>query len=309
MKNKNNILIALFCLFVILVLLIDPAKYSSSCLNGILIFGKKVLPALFPFLFLTKLLGETKVVEGVSKNVEKITQKIWRINGNGAYIFLMSIFCGYPIGAKLASDFYENKIISQDEVKRVSSFASTSGPLFIIGVVGIGMLSSFKIGIIIFVSHILGAIINGILFSLKQKKQSSKTAFALSSPSKNLLSDCMYNAVISVLLVGGFIAFFTVLIDIFLSVPMLSKFKYNYVLSGIIEITRGVLDLSLGGLCPKAICTFSTFLISFGGICIHAQSMAFLSKCNVKYFGFFIQKLLHAIISCLIAFVLSCFLL
>ena len=305
MKKQNSILIAVFCLFLILILLCNPAKYSQSCLNGFLIFGKKVLPALFPFLFLTKLIGETKIVEGASKKVEKITQKIWKTNGNSAYIFLMSTLCGYPLGAKLTSDFYENKILSQKEAQTVSSFTSTSGPIFIIGVVGIGMFSSFKIGLVIFISHILGAILNGIVFSKKTKKENTSDVFSLNSPSKNMLSDCMYNSIVSVLLVGGFIAFFTVIIDVFLSIPFLASSKISYVFSGLIEITRGCLDLSKSLISKKAICTLATFLISFGGVCIHTQSMAFLSKCKINYRTFLFQKVCHATISTIICIFIS----
>jgi nucleoside recognition membrane protein YjiH len=76
----------------------------------------------------------------------------------------MSVLSGYPVGAKLTADFYEKGLITKGQACRITTFTSTSGPLFIVGTVGIGMFHSAKLGIIILLSHFIGAILNGLIY-------------------------------------------------------------------------------------------------------------------------------------------------
>ena len=73
-------------------------------------------------------------------------------------------FVGYPIGAKIACDFRKNNICSKEECERLLSFTNNSGPLFIIGTVGILMFRNTTIGILLFITHILACISVGIIF-------------------------------------------------------------------------------------------------------------------------------------------------
>ena len=72
---------------------------------------------------------------------------VFGINGNGASAFILGVLCGYPIGAKTAVDLYKNSYISKKEAENLICFSNNSGPLFIIGALGIGMLSSKSAGI------------------------------------------------------------------------------------------------------------------------------------------------------------------
>ena len=57
----------------------------------------------------------------------------------GAFALAMGITSGYPVGAKVAKDLYNNKLCTKIEAERLLSFTNSSGPLFIIGTVGISM--------------------------------------------------------------------------------------------------------------------------------------------------------------------------
>ena len=85
----------------------------------------------------------------------------------------MSIISGYPIGAKLTSEFYSLGLITKKDAQKILSFSSTSGPLFVIGSVGVGFFSSAKIGFILFSSHIISIIINGVIFGHINLKQNN----------------------------------------------------------------------------------------------------------------------------------------
>jgi len=303
MKIKK-ILISIMCVFLICLLVLNPQKYSTSCLNGFLLFGKNVLPCLFPFFFLTKLLGETGILSGFSKKTTKLTQKLFRTSGNSSYIFIMSILSGYPVGAKLTADFYENGLIEKNEAFKISTFTSTSGPIFVIGTVGTVFLKNYTLALTIFASHITGAIINGIFYRRYKKNEIKSHSLNTKTPGKFMLSECMYSAISSILMVGGFIAFFTVFIDAILSISFLNLPALKITIASLVEVTRGCFELSKAPISNLLKGTLACFFISFGGFSIHAQAFAFLSKCEIPYFKFFIQKLTHAILSSIICFVL-----
>lgn len=60
---------------------------------------------------------------------------IFNVPGIGAYAFIMGIISGYPVGAKIVTEFRKNGECSKVEAERLLSFTNNSGPLFIIGTV------------------------------------------------------------------------------------------------------------------------------------------------------------------------------
>ncbi len=69
--------------------------------------------------------------------------------GIGAYAFIMGIISGYPVGAKIVTEFRKNGNCSRAEAERLLAFTNNSGPLFIIGTVGVSMFGNTLIRIII----------------------------------------------------------------------------------------------------------------------------------------------------------------
>ena len=72
-------------------------------------------------------------------------------------------------GAKIACDFREKNILSKEECERLLSFTNNSGPLFIIGTIGINLFGNTVIGILLFITHILSCITVGIIFRFWKK--------------------------------------------------------------------------------------------------------------------------------------------
>ena len=78
----------------------------------------------------------------------------------------------------------------------------------------------------------------------------------------------------------------------------------NSILSGIIEVTTGLNLLSKTGISFKLSAIISSFLISFGGLSIHAQAYCYLKTFQLKYRHFLQQKITHAIISASVTFLI-----
>ena len=317
-KNFTQYLIIFIIFCIILAITISPQVYMKSTFNGIMIWANVVLPSLLPFFFFTKILSNMQGLYRISNIFKTPMQKLYTCPPCASYITLMSFISGYPVGAKLTSEFYKNNIITKSEAHRIISFCSTSGPLFIIGSVGTGLYLNQTLGLIIFFSHIFSSLLNGLIYR-KYKLEKNQNKFVLPQKSNNnILNDSMYNTISSVMIVGGFIAISFVVIDILNNLNLLYPINttLNYILSpidsnlgscvvnGILEITRGCVNLSKMGISSYALCIISTGLISFGGISVHLQSLVFLSECDIKYRYFLLTKITHAILSMCICAIL-----
>ena len=297
-------------------MLISPKLSIDACLNGIVVWGNTLVPSLFPFFFITKLLSEFGILNKIGKFLSPITQKLYNVPGEGGYIYVMGIISGYPVSSKITSDLYKTKVISRGQACRIVAFTSTSGPLFIIGSVGIGMFFSYKAGIIILVSHILGATLNGLIYrNYMTDEIFEKSNTTNIKHSDNILEDSMISSIKSVLIVGGYVCFFFMVITIInycglfnpinLVVSKLFNVPYSNISSitnGIIEMTKGCFDLSLTTTSIKTMTILGTSLISFGGLSIFLQALTFLKNFNISTKYFLCVKLTQCLISTIIAY-------
>lgn len=318
--NVGQLLLGLAIILIILMLVLNPKKYINSCYNGLSIWVKNVLPSLFPFLICTKILTEINFFDGFTKRLEKPTMKIFKAPKIASYVFLISIISGYPVGAKVISDLYKQNVISEKTANKLTTFCSTSGPLFIIGTVGTSLFCSPLIGYIMLLSHITASILNGIIYRNKYVDlYSNDFNKEINKNYNKIISNCMTNSILSILVVGGFITIFYIIIDILIDIKVisflssgldfiLSPFNLKIgesVFSGLIEVTRGCISLSNLNVSNLAKCVLGTGLISFGGFSIHFQALAFLSECNINTKFYFKQKITHTILSMIIAFIIG----
>ncbi|MCU9810461.1 hypothetical protein [Paraclostridium sp. AKS81] len=109
--------------------------------------------------------------------INPVTKKLFNVSGKSSLVFAISTVSGYPVGAKLASELRQNNEISKFEAQRLVSFCSTSGPLFIVGAVSIGMFNNPSLGYLMLLCHYLGSLTVGILFKNYGKESVSNDNF------------------------------------------------------------------------------------------------------------------------------------
>lgn len=170
--QENVLIVAIF--LVMFCILSNSALYAKSVTNGIKLFFVSVLPGLLPFMFLCKIITNLNF-EKFSKIADKPMQKLFGIGGDCFYAFFMSLVSGYPIGSKITADLFIQGKISQKDSFLCSVLSSTSGLIFIIGSVGTGMLNNPKLGIIIYVSNVLSAVVSAILINMFAKIKQRNT--------------------------------------------------------------------------------------------------------------------------------------
>ncbi len=313
-SGKKNAIISIVIIIIIAMIVIKPNLCINSIYSGLAVWAKSVLPSLFPFMFFTKLLTNYGFISKITAKSYKATKLLFNAPKISSYIFLMSIISGYPVGAKLISEYHKMGYISTKQANKLSTFCSTSGPLFIIGSVGTAMFGNVKIGYIMLISHILGAVFNGILFR-KFFIDKTETNFKNDTETQNSLQNSMKDSILSVLLVGGFIAVAFLVIDLLNETGILSPI--NYILNklfgmfglegvgfaftnGLLEVSKGCLTISSLDISLTAKAVIGSFLIGFGGISILLQAITFLTGANVNLKFYTIQKITHGIFSAII---------
>ena len=341
-KNKTkNLLKGLFSPFIIIIIIViiilNPKNIVKAAITGVDIWFYTVLPALLPFFILSEITIKLGIVNFIGSLLSPIMRPLFNVPGEGAFVFAMSITSGYPVGAKLISNLRLENKISSTEAQRLASFCSTSGPLFMIGAVAVGMFNSESLGLLIIVSHYIGAIAVGLIFRFykhnnlsnynnKKKLNNIKSSFNNLISEKNfglLLSQSVQDGMQTILIVGGFIIFYSVIIEtidmlgiISIVSNILNVFNINLdpiilkgLIFGLIEITNGCKILSESNF-QYSIYTISlvTFLIGWSGFSIHSQTVSFFSKTDIKSNIYILGKLFHGIISSLFCFILYPFL-
>lgn len=330
-KLKRNILPLIFVCFTF-CLLIFSRSTLPAVKSGLTLWATSVVPSLFPFFVATELLMHTNVVYQLGNILNPIMKPLFNIRGEGSFAFIMGIISGYPIGAKIASNFRKNNICSKEECERLLSFTNNSGPLFIIGTVGILLFRNTIIGVLLFVTHLLASISVGIIFrfwkynfhsedyvSKYLKKDTSKSSVSFSNLGE-VIAESITSSISTILLIGGFVVIFSSIISIlnassilnFVSIFFDPIFNFlridnefiHAILTGILEITNGISSIS-NITCKKISFNiiFTAFLLGFGGISVLLQVLSITSKTDLSIKPYIYGKLLHGVLAAVYCFI------
>lgn len=237
----------------------------------------------------------------------------------------MGIISGYPVGAKIAADFRKNNVCSKEECERLLSFTNNSGPLFIIGSIGITMFNNTMIGILLFITHLLSSITVGIIFRFwkcnkSQNFETIKSQNVFLQKDVNLsnlgqiISESISSSISTILIIGGFIITFSSIISIF-NASGLIKFVVSIfspitnvlnidstfiqgIFTGLLEITNGIntiANIPIKHLSYNIIIT--AFLLGFGGISVLLQVVSIISKTDLSCKPYVIGKILQGVLA------------
>ncbi len=303
--RKYNTILSIFVLFIIFNMIFRPALYIQETLNGISAWALNVLPSVLPFMFFTKVLTHLGTIERASGIFGQATKRIFKTPQISAFVFLTSAVSGYPVGAKMTADLYSSGKISKSDAFKMCSFCSTSGPMFIVGAVGVGMLGKPIYGYIILLSHLIGAILNGILYrNLKVKEEELSRQSTPKTAPKSDISSMVLDSALSIISVGAIIAIFFVIITALSPVFSIFPKEISPILQGLVEITKGCKEISLNLNGIWAVLA-STFVISFGGFSTILQSIAMLKQLDMPVGLFCLQKFTHALLATLVCLPLA----
>lgn len=313
LRNKNFYFSAII-LFIMLIFGLNAQRYSKLTLDGITIWALSVVPSVFIFFVLSSLLSTMSLISSLSRRLSPLSKRLFNVSGLSFYALFMSVLSGYPTGAKITADLYKSNMISKSEATKSIVLSSTGSLSFFLGTIG-NMIGTFY-AFIILVCHFISVFITAFIF--KGKNKSAEIKPYVFNNVDNVIYNSIYSSVISVLILGGIITFYYVLIEMAFDIGILAPFDYllsfmfgdraisKAFLTGIFESIKGIKLISL---CQsRLVVPLIGFVITFGGFSVITQTAIYLKEAKIKIAPFVLIKLLQAII-CFILLYLICFLL
>ena len=115
-------------LFLLSFLLCYPKEALEASREGMQLWLNTLFPTLLPPLILTGILVHTNGIEKLLSPLRVLWRAGLGLSPSGAYVFLLGILCGYPMGAKLASDLFRHGKIAKKEAEYLLTFCSSPSP-------------------------------------------------------------------------------------------------------------------------------------------------------------------------------------
>ena len=334
---KRNILPFLLILFAFCLVIFSKVNLIATK-NGLSLWANNVVPSLFPFFVMTELLSHTSIIHRIGKYFDKLMRPIFNVPGEAAFPFIMGLISGYPTGGKIVAYLRSQGLCTKDEGNRMLAFTNNSGPLFIISFVGISLFGDTKTGILLLCTHIFASITVGIILGkLSARKNGlSQTIYTeklnLPAPKESMtfnnfgriLGSCIQTATSTILLIGGFIVIFSVVISILTQTHLLDYFSQllkpiltilgfdldfaKPILAGIVELTNGihmVASISIKAVSQNVI--LCAFLLGFGGISVLFQVFSMISQTDLSMRKYVLGKFLQGIFAAIYTFLILYF--
>lgn len=273
------------------VLILDCKTAANGIREGIDLCLLSVIPALFPFLVITPM-ANAIIPNWVIRWIRPMG-KLCGIPSGGESIFILGLLSGYPNGARMIAESWENKHLSRRSALRMLGFCNNAGPAFIFGVCG-AILPMNAIWGLWFI-HISSAIITAILLPKSDMEQ-----VQLQTPNKAKFTSVLESAINTMGNICAWILIFKMVIS------FLNKYASHFIdqtllefIYGAMEITNGILSMNPQQVPGYKFIYISVFL-AWGGLCVAAQTMTVTKKLGVGYY--FPGKILQSAIS----FTLAC---
>ena len=312
MKAKIATIAALCAM---LEMILAPQQMIESGRYALSLCAELIIPSLFPFFVLSGLLNRLGFAAAIARQLAKPAARLYGVSGAGATAFFMGLVGGYPLGAAYIADMRRQGLVSLEEAERLMGFCSNSGPAFLVGSIGAGVFGSARLGVGLYIIHVLAAAITGLFFRVDGKCRGN--APAAPRESGGALIESVRQAAQSILSVCGFIVCFCVIIGLLDAHGMFSLLAGQLAqitglelhaaraaLSGFLELGSGIGAMRGLAVSPANL-AIAAGIVGWGGVSVHCQTAAVLAGTDIKSARHTAGRLLHGAISALCMWVLA----
>lgn len=288
-------ILMLFCM------LIFPNETIFASRSAVALCLDIIIPTLLPFFICSALLIYSGLCRTLSRIFAPIMKPLFNVSGCGAAALCLGTLSGYPQGAITACELYTAGYLSKTEAERLLAFCNSSGPLFVLGAVGIATYSSREIGLILYLSHLAAAFTVGFIFRFYKKGSHTAPTYSLNQtqlPFSQIFSRAVTESMSTILIISGAVILFGVLSGL-ISHFLPENCTFSALIYGALELSGGVRAVSETALPTISKLVISAFFVGFAGLCVHLQVAAIVSKTNLSLLPYLFGKLLHGILSAL----------
>ncbi len=314
-------------------MVVFPTAVFEASKAGAYAWWNIVFPALLPFFISSEMLMGYGIVQFMGVILEPVMRPLFNLPGAGAFVIAVGYTSGFPISASLAARLRKDGFCTRSEAERLMCFTNNASPLFMLVAVGVGMFHNPRLGALIAGCHYLGNLILGLvlrfykpdvtvfnsgthtggslfrraLFEMQKAQGMNPRSFG------RILGDAVTSSVNKLLLIGGFIIIFSIIIRVFMitgvmevltNIVGLAALPLGFANEAIMSLSWGLFEITLGAkaaaeasvpLIQKAVST--SLILGWSGISVLAQVSAMISETDLKMGLFVVCRLLHALIA------------
>ncbi len=329
-----GIILFVFCL------VFFPAAVFSASKTGAWAWWNLVLPALLPFFIVSELLLNYGVIQFMGVLLEPVMRPLFNLPGTGSFVLAVGYTSGFPISASLTARLRKDKLCTRLEAERLMSFTNNASPLFLLVAVGVGMFNHPRVGVLIAFCHYTANLVLGFLLRFYQpvdpefrphlNRSANLFGQAVSAMQKayrfnprpfgKILGEAVASAINKLLVIGGFVVIFSVIIKLSVLtgvISVLSKFislvavPLGFTESAIRSLSYGFFEITLGtkaaaeAAAPLAQqATAASVILGWSGLSVLAQVSAMIGETDLKMGLFVLVRFLHAVFAGLLCFLL-----
>ena len=299
-------MLKLTCFFLLLIgcILCHPELSFQYAALGLTLWFEKMIPVLFPFMILSGIMIRMGLTEKIAFFLKPILKPFFRVSGNACYAIFMGFLCGFPMGAKVVSELYQNKCIAKREAEFLLAFCNNIGPVYfcsfvlpllerklvfpyLFGMYGIPLLYGIILRYTSFrdLNTLLSNDIRTITTTEKIQVKPSQSKLAL----MEAVDDSIHTSIQSVLALGGYM----ILFNLFNILPRLCVGEKYILFAPLLEISGGLLVLE------SRLPLYSLLTLSFGGLSCLAQSYHCIRKTELSILNYTLHKIILTLLNIL----------
>lgn len=281
----------------LLLLIADSQKAVEGIQSGIGVCLKSVIPALLPFLILTKYL--TGNLFGSRMPLLARLGKLCGVPSGLESILGVGLISGYPVGAQLIADAWADNRLDRESAERMLGFCNNAGPAFVFGVCA-GLFTFKGAGWMIFTVQILSALLCGVILPGKKK-----TICPVMEKSSLSFPDVLNNAIRTMAGICGWVLCFRVVFSYLRYYLPIKNVLLRASVYSLLEIVNGC--VVLGEIQSEPIrFVLVNGLLSFGGLCVWMQTVSVTKGLSRKWFyvGKIVQSICSIVLSWEVQFII-----
>ncbi len=279
-----------------LLLALRPQIAAGAALEGVETCLKSVIPALFPFFVLTKLLLQRSRALQRSGSGTRF-HRLFGLPGSCAGALFLGLVGGYPLGAALSAQLYRQGACSREEAERLLIVSCGCSPAFVFGILGGRVFEGVFPAALCYGLQLLSSLWLALLLGWGRTVSSVNRVpegTGRASGFGEAFCSALWQGAVSVLQVCAYVVFFTV---------MARFLPEGALLRGMLELTGGI--LLLRGFSART-AALSALLLGFGGLCVCFQVQGIAAEAGLRTRRWLPCRLLHGAVSALSFGLLYC---
>ena len=277
------------------LLTVMPGYFTASAKNAISICLTSVVPALFLFILLTKIIVSSGFSYLISKPFGRIFNLLTGLPPFCAGIYLFSFLSGYPAGVIAAAEAYENGNLTRSDAEQLSAVSNNTGPALPVFLIGAELLGDISSGAVIYAVQVLSAIIISFIFRVRSDKKYEPVYPKTHTDTMRAVTSSVDGSMRALASLCAYVIAFSAVNDA-LSLTGLGFTDY---LKPFVEIAGGACVLAQA-YSPYGFIALSAAL-SFGGLCVCMQAASVLSKHRLSSKKLILYKLAQALIAAVLS--------